>query len=347
MIDWFTGIVGYSGEMLRLNKVVELTPAGEIIWTSERKLQVRGSYDASVQLGRSAPTDDMLVASRKYELECMPVCLILSGNPSKFLQGHNVFGPSVASLGPVVQAVIRGLPGEIRPADADSELWPALHRSRVDITTSVDMGSHKLVHEWLRTAATSSRSRHGRAMVSGDTVYWGQHSRRWTLKAYCKFCELREHGPGDLKLRDMLMEYCEGQLRLELTLRRMELKDLPTLDESLIWEFFNRIEVGVMKTSKDGFESKVDLPYTVQFTLSKWIAGEDVRHSLPRSKFYRHRRQILDELGLDISLKYVKKQAEAVVFDLEYLRAHEVKLLPAQMQGLLFKLGKSPVWPAH
>jgi II/X family phage/plasmid replication protein len=347
VLDWFTGIVGYSGELLKLNKVVELTPAGEIIWTTERKLQVRGSYDASVQLGRSVPTEDMLVASRKYELECMPVCLIVSGNPSKFLQGHNVFGPSVASLSPVVQAVIRGLPGEIRPGDADSELWPALHRSRVDITTSIDMGSHKLVHEWLRTAGDSSRSRHGRALVSGDTVYWGQHSRRWTLKAYCKFCELREHGPADLKLRDMLMEYCEGQLRLELTLRRMELKDRGTLDESLVWEFFDRIEVGVMKASKDGFESKVDLSRSVQLTLSCWIGGEDVRHSMPRRTFYDHRRKILDVLGLDISLKYRKKQAEAMVFDLEYLRAHEIKLLPAQMQGLLFKPGKSPEWPDH
>ena len=347
MIDWFTGIVGYSGELLKLNKVVELTPGGEIIWTTERKLQVRGSYDASVQLGRSVATDEMLVASRKYDLECMPVCLIVSGNPSKFLQGHNVFGPSVVSLAPVVQAVIRGLPGEIRPYDADSELWPALHRSRVDITTSVDMSSHKLVHEWLRSAATSTRSRHGRALVSGDTVYWGKHSRRWTLKAYCKFCELREHGPADLRLRKELMEYCEGQLRLELTLRRLELKDRGGLDESLIWEFFNRIEVGVMKASKDGFKSKTDLPDSMQFTLSKWIGGEDVRHSLPRRKFYRHRRRILDELGVDISLKYEKKQVEAVVFDLDYLRGHEIKLLPAQMQGLLFKPGDSPVWPAH
>lgn len=347
MIDWFTGIVGYSGELLKLNKVVELTPSGEIIWTTERKLQVRGSYDASVQLGRSLPNESMLVASRKYDLECMPVCLIISGNPSKFLQGHNVFGPSVASLSPVVQAVIRGLPGEIRPGDADSELWPALHRSRVDITTSIDMGSHSLVHEWLRAAATSTRSRHGRALVSGDTVYWGKHSRRWTMKAYCKFCELREHGPGDLALRKRLMEYCEGQLRLELTLRGPELKDRGTLDESLIWDFFDRITIGVVKADVGGLDMKTDLPMSVQFTLVRWVGGEDVRMSLPRSTFYWHRRKILDVLGLDISLKYEKKTVEAMTFDLDYLRSHEVKLIPAQLQALLFKPGDSPSWESH
>jgi len=347
MIDWFTGIVGYSGELLKLNKVCELTPVGEILWTSERKLQVRGSYDASVQLGRSVATDEMIIASRKYDLECMPVCLVLSGNPSKFLQGHNVFGPPVASLAPVVQAVIRGLPGEIRPGDADSELWPALHRSRVDITTSVDLKSHNLVHEWLRTAGSSSRSRHGRALISGDTVYWGKSSRRWTMKAYCKFCELREHGPGDLALRNMLMEYCQGQLRIELTLRGPELKKRGTLDESLIWEFFKRIGVSVMKTSLSGSQIKTELPMIVQFTLSRWMGGEDVRHSLPKSTFFRHRRRILDELGLDISSKYEKKSAEAVVFDLEYLKSHEIKLLPSQLQGLLFKSGPAPTFPAH
>ncbi len=343
LIDWFTGVVGYSGELLKLNRVCELTPVGEILWTTERKLQVRGSFDASVQLGRSAPTADMLVASRQYDLECMPVCLILSGNPSKFLQGHNVFGPSVSALAPVVRAVIRGLPGEIRPADADCDLWPAFHRSRVDITTSVDMGSHSLVHDWLRTAASSTRSRHGRALVSGDTVYWGKTSRRWTLKAYCKFCELKDHGPGDLALRDMLRQYCEGQIRFELTLRGPELKGRDTLDESLIWDFFNRIEVGVMKAAVSGPKVKTDLPMAVQFTLSRWVGGEDVRHSLNDRMFYRHRRKILDELGVDISLRYEKKQAEAVVFDLAYLREHEIKLLPSQLQGLLFKPEDQPL----
>lgn len=345
MIDWYTGLVGYDGSALRLNSVCELTPAGEVLWTSERKLQVRGSYDASVLIGRSLPTKGMLLATDKYGLECMPSCIYLSGNPSKFLQGHNVFGPSVASLSPVIQATIRGLPGEIRPVDADSTAWPAVHRSRVDITTSVDLGDHRLVHEWLRTAATNTRSRHGRALVSGDTVYWGKNSRRWTLKAYCKACELKEHGPGDLLFRSELEKYCQGQLRIELTLRTLELKPRGTLDESLIWEYMNRVEVGVMKAEVRIDAVQPDLSRPVQYTLSRWIAGEDVRHSLPRRTFYNHRLAILDKLGLDISLNFEKKTAERVVFDLDYLKAHEIKVIPSTFQGKLFKPASSPVWP--
>lgn len=357
MIDWLSGLVGYDGMGLKLNRVAEFTPGGEVLWTTERKLQVRGSFDASIQLGRFAPNEVMLAASRKYGLECMPVCLVISGNPSKFLQGHNVFGPPVASLAPVVQAVIRGLPGEIRPSDADSHLWPAVHRTRVDITISTDLGSEKLVHEWLKTAATSTRSRHGRAesgeaqhgrqLVSGDTVYWGKHSTRWTLKAYCKFCELEKHGPGDLVFRDSLRQYCEGHLRLELTLRSVELKPRGTLDESLVWDFMSKIEVGVMKADIEPEKKHPELSRAVQFTLSRWIAGESVSHGMPRRTFYYHRRIILDKLGLDISLVYQKKQVERKVFDLDYLKAHEVKVVPAHFQDRLFKPGSSPVWPAH
>lgn len=92
---------------------------------------------------------------------------------------------------------------------------------------------------------------------------------------------------------------------------------------------------------------KTELSRGVELTLIKWVGGEDVRMSLPKSTFYWHRRKILDVLGLDISLKYEKKQIEAMTFDLEYLRSHEVKLIPAQLQGLLFKPGDSSSWLAH
>lgn len=343
MIDWFAGPVGYNGLALQLDRICELTPDDQIRWTIEKKMQARGSYDASIQIGRAVPTDGMLKAAREHNLLINPVCLAISGNPSKFLQGHNVFGPSVASLGPVVQAVVRSLPDGIRPDDSTSDLWPAVHRSRVDITTSVDLSSHELVHEWLDTAGKSTRSRHGRPMMSGDTVYWGKHSRRWTMKAYCKFCELQQHPIVNRQLMQQLLEYCRGQLRLELCLRTPELKPRGTLHEDLIWEFMKKIEVGVMK--KEVNVSGPNLSPIVQYTLSRWIAGEDVRHSLFKTTFYRHRKAILDELGLDISLNYEKKTAERICFDLEYLKAHEIKIPPTFLQAWLFRPKNGPEWP--
>lgn len=346
MIDWFSGLVGYDGSALKLNSVCEITPAGELVWQSERKLQVRGSFESTFRIGRSSPTGDMLAAARRFPCSCTPVCLTLDGNPSKFLQGHNVFGPSVELLYPVVQAVVISLPESLL-FDYDTHLSPALHSTRIDITTSVDLGRDRLVHEWLHTARTSLRSRHGkakrddessRALVGGDTVYWGKHSRRWTLKAYCKFCELKAHHPGDLAFTKQLRDYCEGHLRLELTLRGLELKPRGNdLHESLVWEFLDKIEVGVMKADVNPVKVNTDLSRVVQFTLSRWMAGEAVGHSLPARTFYRHRRIILDKLGLDISLNYEKKTAERQVFDLDYLKAHEIKIIPSIFQGKLWR----------
>jgi hypothetical protein len=350
MIDWYSGLIGYSGEKLRLNSVCELTPEGEILWTIEKRMAVKGSYDATIQLGRSSPNLAMIRASQAYNLQCSPVCLSISGNPSKWLQGHNVFGPSVSSLAPVMTAVIRSLPENIRPADSLSTLWPAVNRTRVDVTLHSDLNSHAMVHDWLQSAGRNTRSKHGRAMMSGDTVYWGQHSRRWSLKAYCKFCELKVHHPPDLVLTNKLREFCETHVRFELTLRSPELKSRGTLDEHLVWDYLSK--TGVIKLKNDGDAIKgLNLPMVVKATLIVWMAGGNVRQSLSRRTFYRQRRLILDDTGLDISLPYDRETMAHAVIDLPWLRGHEVKngSIPASllMQGLLFEPETSPRWEAH
>ncbi|MFC2048044.1 phage/plasmid replication protein, II/X family [Chloroflexota bacterium] len=345
MLDWFTGKVGFDGNALRLNRLCEMTPEGDLVWQLERKSQISGSYDSSIQIGRDAPTEEMIQASGLYNLLCNPVVMVISGNPTKFLQGHNVFGPTVSALAPLLKATVREFPEGIRPPDADSNQWPALMRTRVDITTSVNLAQHRLVHEWLRTAGNSTRSKHGRPMVSGDTVYWGKPSTRWTMKAYCKFCELEAHPPKDKILKDTLKEYCEGQLRLELCLRRPELKNRGTLDENLVWEFMNKIQVGVAKIEVD--EDMNNLNGIVGFTLAKWLNGKDVRFELNKRTFYRHRKIILEKTGVDISLEPQKKQFKRINYDIDYLKNHEVNEIPSVLQGYMFKPGTYPKWEAH
>ncbi len=56
--------------------------------------------------------------------------------------------------------------------------------------------------------------------------------------------------------------------------------------------------------------------------------------------------QLREEVGVDISLDRHKqdKAIERVKFDLEYLKAHEVKNAPDHLQGFLFRPEPSPVW---
>jgi hypothetical protein len=357
MLDWFSGKIGYNASHLKLDCIARTSPGGVVAWSIEPKLKVESpSYDESVNIGRGAPTSGMITAAEKHGFECSTPCLDFSGNPTKWLQGHNAFGPSVSDLGSILREMVRRLPGELRPADADSPLLPAITRSRVDDTIVIELGSHARVHEWLETARTNTRSRSGRAegpdveekhggsQVSGDTVYWNKHSRRWTMKAYCKHCEMQKHPPQDRKLYNILREYTETQLRLELTLRTLELAPRGTLNEALVWVFMERIDVGVMKAGMCAEKSSPNLNYGEQFTLSQWLAGGEVRFILPKNTFYRHRRAIKAELGLDISMPYVKKTAQREVFDLAYLKAHEIPIPPDYLQGYLFKPGKCPEW---
>jgi hypothetical protein len=335
-LDWFSGLVGYDGSALKLGRVIAIGAGGDIEWESDRWRKAEGSYGSSVQVSRDAATGAM----RDSGFHWNDVVLRVSGNPTKFLQGHNVFGPSVSQLGTIVQALVRGFPEELRPADAGVDELPALHRSRVDEAVMVDLGGHQVVHEWLRAAETATRSRHGRAMASGSTVYWGKSSRRWSLKAYCKFCELADHPPNDGY--NEFREFTEGLLRIELTLRRPELKERDTLSDHIVWEFFEKVVVGVTDLKADAMQERIRTftgPVAARLLLSRWLDGHDVRWEVNRMSFWRYRKLVMEEFGVDLSLPRSEQWdgLSRVGFDVEYLKSREVKKVPAGLQHRLFR----------
>lgn len=340
MLDWFSGYVGYDASQLELGVFFEVDKHGELVRKVPRWETARGSFEAGIQVTRGSATGAMLGAAAEAGFVCSQEVLRVSGNPSKFLQGHNVAGPSVAMLGPVLRAMVREFKDGMRPPDADARQLPSVHRSRVDVTTSVDLGTHEAVHDWLQLAAVTTRSRHGRAMDSHGTVYWGKTSRRWTLKAYCKHCELRKHLPLDLpeNLLSALMEWTRPLLRIELCLRRPELEHRGTLSESLIWDFFSRVEFATMATTR---EPQTNLRPQAKLALRAWYNGSDLTVDLPRRTLYRYRRQILDETGVDILLPAVKQDdgAQRTLLGLEELRKREAKNLPDIVSRSLFGAG--------
>jgi hypothetical protein len=368
MLDWYSGLIGYDASNMKLGIIYEVDSDGVKIWSVEPWVKAKGSYESSVQVKRDSSTKEMRRDAEEWMEQaemygedpgkpCPPVVLKMSGNPVKFLQGHNIFGPSASQINEVLQAFVRGLPAGIRPVDADVEGLPVRYSSRLDINVMVDLSSHGMVHEWLRHAAKETRSghkhrvesfgeSHSDGLVSGDTVYWGPHSRRWTMKAYCKFCEVEKHKPMDGDLYRLGREFVESHVRLELTLRRPEIKRLEKdeayqvlgMDEGLVWEFMERISVGVMNANV--VEARANLKPAVENVLTLWLAGYDVKHQVPTRTFFRYRRIILSEVGVDISLSPLEgKVIERAKFDLTYLKAHEVKNVPKGLQKWLFKPG--------
>jgi hypothetical protein len=260
----------------------------------------------------------------------------VSGNPVKFLQGHNAAGPSVADLGPVLQALVRKFGEGFRPVDADEPILPAVHRSRVDITTAVDLGSHQAVHDWLTWAGKATRSRHGRALDAKGTIYWGAGSRRWTLKAYCKHCELKVHRPEVADaLFGELLDWTRTHLRVELQLRRPELKDIGTLSESLIWTYAHKIEVGAMKVKEHAAEN---LSPRSKAALQLWYQGNALEVFFPKTTLYRYRSEILKLTGVDVLLPRAEQSegGEATLLSLDELQSREVRVVPERIQRSLF-----------
>jgi hypothetical protein len=338
MLDWFTGVVGCDASHLTTDKVCRIEPTGHIAWESNCWFDVKGSYESSIQVRQSDVLSRWVAAFKHDQMTLGYPVMQMSGNPVKFLQGHNAFGPSVELWQPVVTAAIKAFPDSVRPADALDNISFAMWPSRIDIAVSVDMGSYENVREWLRCISTNSRIRRGRALLAGETVYWGQHSRRWSLKSYCKYDEMGVHPMGDLSLNSQFRESVRSILRLELCLRSLELRDLEkkgvALNESLLWDYFeNKITIGALSMSKVKDLDVLSLPH--QAILMRWLKGEDVSKLLKVSTFYRYRRIILDNFGADISIPCQDQESmlERVQFDIKYLREHEVKVVPDIFAG--------------
>lgn len=346
MIDWFAGLVGYDAQGLKLGLVQVISPAGEITLQKEGWIKAMGSYESSVQLSRDSSTPGMRKSAEPGELVCNSSVYKLSGNPSKFLQGHNVFGPSVALLVPLVQAVFRRLHEGLSASDVGSCLMPAVSRNRVDVTTSIRMDSDAMVHEFIHHAQLETRSRHKHhqgGLTGSSTMTWGVSSKRWMITVYCKHCELSKHPLADPGMQADLLEYSAGLLRVELRLYTKELVKRETLSEALIWDFYDRIEVGVMKTDADDKAKTLRPP--VRLLYEHWRDGHDVSPAsgfIKRAAFYKYRKEILEATGQDISLAPVKKcnAVSREMFSTEWLRAHEVKEVPEHLQKYLWKPGE-------
>jgi len=328
MLDWFTGVCLYDASHLNPDVVYRVNSQGDIAWSKECYIEAIGSYDEKLQLQR-AIYPEMVIPSRTGGIVSSDL-LRISGNPTKFLQGHNVFGLGVDSLTSLIAGSVLGLPKTLCPVDADIDRDFIVKMSRVDIAKMINLGSHEVVHRWIQQLALSARRRRASALMSGDTVYIGMGSRRWNIKAYCKACELLKHPLlRDANFTKLLYGICEGMLRMELTLRGQEIEDNPDLSEDTFWKYFDRLQIGAWDMAR--VKNIDNLPMAVQGIFWRWYSG-DTGRSLCKSTatFYRQRRLILDSLGVDIDVPRVNQEQvlEYVRFNGHELREREVKAVP-------------------
>lgn len=324
MIDWVTMKIPCDHDGLICNgTVVKVSKDNGIEWTSMSWLPVTGSHDATIAV-RS-------VTSSTLEI---------SGNPAKWLQGHNLFGTN--DLKRLVWLFFKKL-----CQIPDLQLSPTVEQlasikegnytvSRVDINETWLLNNRKDVLAWIASAGQKMRLKHrGAGQFKGDTLYWGKGSKRWFLKCYSKGDEInnkKSNFPEALRTSQML-EYADRSLRFEMTLKSNFLREamlhmpMNWSDDTvkiLLIDALRKLEMSNnMRLSDTLLES---MPNSLRTTYLLWWHGEDLKQILSKPTFYR-RRSKLKQYDIDIGIIRDPEQEDSKVIPL-------IKILEAEPAGI-------------
>lgn len=303
--DWISAkTVSDTPHQYDTGLLVRLGPGGSYLGESRSAVMVDDNEPSSSRVIRAYSPDDRT--------------LWISGNPSKIVNdgAHNLWGSGdIGELYFQMGQFVRQHAGLFpSPATYKANHFSGPLLSRVDLTRSYRFPTHKEAQEFIRYAAGSARSRHGAAKLYGsETAYFGQKSTRWTMKIYDKATEFSRFLRKFREVASVLhfphfQEWADGVVRFELTLRTPELKKLPYLpllsDSELqtIWDsYFDRIEWTDNAMNPHDLPLE-NLPPKMLPVFRAWQSGDDLRACYPHNTFYRYRRQILDAIGVDITL---------------------------------------------
>lgn len=337
MIDWLTYSVPYThSQPISDGSIISVTPDGEIEWNTDKRLAVRGSHESNlhVKTDRTSFNPESGLFTQLH----------LDGNPSKWLQGHNLFG-SDDVMGLAIETAKRVYSAlSVAPTDEDIV---RLHSGsfglyRVDINYSFALANQAKVLQFIHAMETQAHMKHrGSGIMKGKTLYFGQKSRRWSLKMYSKGHEITSKKKGhqlhrELGLLPHLKDWADDKLRIELTLRSLQLKDIQ-LDTASKWgdntplEMF-KMYLGAleMSTQQDlTSDALSSLPSRLKPVYELWRSGHDLRSSYSSSTFYRHRSALL-KYGIDIAVVQPsnKKDLSNVVPFIQVLEAVQVSNVP-------------------
>ena len=327
MIDWITAIIPcHHDEKIYGGTIASVNIDGEIEWRVEKKKQIRGSNESNLNIKSLDNTE-----------------ILLDGNLAKWLQGHNMFGSDdlIGLVNAVMHRLIPIL--GLTPDEYDLSCWEdgIYMLKRVDCTAMWELPRRGDVRDWLRAAEMQSKSRHGRPITTGSTLYFGKNSRRWSIKFYAKGDEIEAKGhklPDEIEQRDNLIDWADNKLRGELTLRSTQLKE-KQLSVAAQWKESTPLEqliayIGSLNMSEQFSISPVTLeglPARLIAVYKLWQDGIDLRAMYPRATFYRYRGEFLKQ-GIDIAIRQPSKPDNVIPL-VRVLRPEAIVQVPDWAKG--------------
>jgi len=333
MIDWGLVLIPIVHCPIDSGRNVSILPGGEVEYDSPKRLQVKGSFEKTISVSSVGGTGDGMATHLK-----------VNGNPSKFLQGHNVFGSDniVALMSDLFDVIatqfsLKPTPEELRRIrTGDYEL------TIVDINYSYDLPCRSDVLQFIRALEFKAKTRHGRPSTKGGTLYFGKNSERWAIKFYCKAEEIktaRGRLPHDLQ-NIGIEDWVDNKLRIELRLLSKELKKIGIVNVkdltinkviALFAEYLGRIDMSEQIALTD--EIMMNMPNKLRSTYTLWVEGHDLRGLMSKATYNRHRLE-LKSYGVNIDLRPESTKKSNVI---PLIRVLEAK--PASIPNFAFERG--------
>ncbi len=316
MVDWLTvELPDPIGAPINDGHVCRVRTDGSLHWSTACKRQLGGSHASSMMFRALGAADDGVSGSG----------LQISGNPAKFLQGHNLFGSDCPT------DLLTRVLDRVGP-----ELWPDVYHdaamidlaqgdiSRIDLTGSWLLPRAADVVPYLR--AMEERvwvPYRGRGVMNDTgTLYYGRtdkgkRAKDWQLKLYHKGLEIGVH-PLPLPAYSVpeLLNDTNRTIRVELTLRSAELKrlglskigDWTPEKVAQIWRLYvAKLDFGEATINIDTLDlAELGLKARHATSLAAWKAGNDLRCVMAPSSFRRLRTELKELTGYDIALRCPK-----------------------------------------
>lgn len=303
-IDWISVQQTHpDGGLTPVNegRVFAIDEDGAVEWQVDRAFQFDGSHDSRVQ----TQSDGWTVK--------------LSGNVGRFDRRDNIFGFALDEVMAKANRILArfDLPpfskGEsfLEYGSPFSKFTGALF-TRLDLTSNFSVGCGADVAPFMQhlAAQSVSRMRTG-AFPDGYTVDYGRGSKYWYAKAYAKHHQLTARQQRKRPPLPEVLDFVErvGVVRFEITLKsrflaQNALRYWGATDMSRLIQVFNakseviRREIAAYESFDQMFEQ---LPAELLGTALAWKMGKDLPRMMKRATYYRHRRRLLDEFGIDVS----------------------------------------------
>lgn len=312
MVDFLTvecpdpfGVVIHGGSVTKVSHDERLE------WSTMCRRNVEGSWSSQMTV-----RNRMCGAVEGNALRRIRSGLELSGNPAKFLNGHNLFGSAdpLELLQATVAKVGRALDLQPQPVDLGASTI-----SRIDLTGSWLLDRDRDVVPFLRAMeATVWCPYRGRGVASDDlgTLYYGKaekgkRAKDWQLKLYAKGLEITRHRlPAPAYQVPGLLEEVNRTVRVELTLRSAELKRLNMLrvDDwtpgkvAEIWRtYVDRLDFSEGAMNLDTVDLAGSVKPRIMDAVASWKAGNDMRIGRSKTAFYKLRKDVREATGIDIA----------------------------------------------